>query len=68
MFIIKKVSGISGTCTLGEGATKAQAWEDAFGPKPWTPYVKRSAKDAWVEEVKEEEVSYQGNTGIKHWV
>lgn len=68
MFIIKKVSGISGNCTLGEGATKAQAWEDAFGPKPWTSHVKRSAKDAWVEEVPEEKISYQGNDGPSFWV
>lgn len=61
-YVIKKVSGISGNCNLGEGSTKSAAWEDAFGPKPWTPFVKKMAKDAWVEEVgADEEVSYSGH-------
>ena len=61
-YVIKKTSGIAGVCNLGEGPTKQAAWEDAFGPKPWTPYQKKSAKDAWCEEVSAEEtVSYHGH-------
>jgi hypothetical protein len=55
VYLIEKTSGISGTCILGEGATEALAWEDAYGPKPWTPYTKKSAKSAWVREVSDEE-------------
>jgi hypothetical protein len=63
-YIIKAVSGISGNCNLGDGDSKAAAWEDAFGPKPWSDYQKRSAKNAWVEVVEMEEgepVSYSGH-------
>lgn len=61
-YIIKTVSGISGTCNLGDGATEKAAWEDAFGPKPWTPYVKKIAKRAWVEKSTDDgPVDYSGN-------
>jgi len=61
-YVIKKVSGISGNCDLGEGPTEKAAWEDAFGPKPWTPYQKKSAKDAWVVKVDaDEHISYHGH-------
>ena len=51
VFIIEAESAISGNCLLGEGNTEAEAWEEAFGPKPWTPYVTRTAKKAWCREV-----------------
>jgi hypothetical protein len=60
-FVIKAVSGISGNCNLGDGATEKAAWEDAFGPKPWTPYTKRAAKQAWCEETEEEWIDYSGH-------
>jgi hypothetical protein len=28
---------------------------DAYGPKPWSPYAKKSMRDACVREVTEEE-------------
>ena len=57
MFAITKPSAISGTCVLGQGNTKAEALEDAFGPKPWTAYTKQSAKSADVVEVTEDELA-----------
>ena len=60
-YVIESSSGarVGGTCVLGEGATKAQAWLDAFGPKPWSPYTKKCAKQAWVRQLENgEEVSY----------
>lgn len=60
-FVIKAVSGISGNCNLGDGATEKEAWEDAFGPKPWTSWTKQSAKKAWCEETEEEWVDYSGH-------
>jgi hypothetical protein len=51
-YIIKAESGISGICNLGEGLSEKAAWEDAFGPKPWTDYQKRSAKKCWCEKVR----------------
>jgi len=56
MFAILKQSGISGTCVLGQGETAKEAWEDAYGPKPWTPYQKKSAKGADCVEVTQEEL------------
>ena len=57
MFIIEKPSAISfRNCLLGQGETEKEAWEDAYGPKPWSPYVKKSAKGAWSREVTEEEL------------
>jgi len=63
-YIVQAESGISGTCNLGDGETAKAAWEDAFGPKPWTDYQKKSAKKAWITEVemeKDEPVSYSGH-------
>lgn len=56
-FVILKPSAISGLCVLGEGATVAAAWTDAYGPKPWPPYTKKSAKGAWAKEVDETELA-----------
>lgn len=36
-------------CILGSGSSRNAALENAYGPKPWTPYVKRSMKDADVQ-------------------
>jgi hypothetical protein len=56
-FAIKSQSGVNilKHCTLGRGTTESEAWEDAFGPKPWHSSVKKAAKKAWVTEVDEEE-------------
>jgi hypothetical protein len=55
-FIVSKPSGVhAGSCILGVGNTKAEALTDAYGPKPWTPYVKRSAASACVRAVTLEE-------------
>ena len=43
-------------CLLGEGDTPALAWADAYGPKPWTPYTRKSARNAWVREVTLDEL------------
>jgi hypothetical protein len=57
VFIIESQSGMSHRmCLLGEGATEKAAWEDAYGPKPWTAYVKKSAKNAQCREVTEDEL------------
>ena len=56
-FAITKPSAISGTCILGEGTTKAAAWEDAYGPKPWCPFAKKSARTADCVEVTEDELA-----------
>lgn len=53
--IIESESGIAGTCLLGIGNSESEAWEDAFGPKPWTPSTKRAACKAWVREVNDDE-------------
>ena len=61
-YIIKAESGISGLCNLGDGPTEKAAWEDAFGPKPWSNYQKRAAKRAWCVKVESDEpVSYSGH-------
>ena len=55
-FIVSKQSGVhAGSCILGSGDTKEQALIDAYGPKPWTPYAKKSMRDACVREVSLEE-------------
>jgi hypothetical protein len=55
-FIVSKFSGIhAGSCIIGTGDTKQQALEDAYGPKPWSPYAKKSMRDACVREVSMEE-------------
>lgn len=56
MFAITKPSGISGTCVLGQGETAKEAWEDAYGPKPWTSYQKMSAKGADCVELTQREL------------
>ena len=56
-FAILKPSAISGTCVLGEGATKEAAYADAFGPKPWSAFTKKSAKDADCFETTEDELA-----------
>ena len=33
---------------MGEGETKKEAWQDAIGPKPWTPPLKRWAEKFWI--------------------
>ena len=49
-YIIEGKSGAHhGNCTIGEGNTKAEAWLDALGPKPWPDHVKKHAKKTyWV--------------------
>ena len=55
-FIVSKQSGVhAGSCIIGSGDTKEDALIDAYGPKPWTPYAKKSMKDACVREVSLEE-------------
>ena len=57
LFVVQSQSGarFGGVCFLGQGATEQQAWLDAFGPKPWTDYVKRCASKAWVRQLDEGE-------------
>lgn len=40
--------------TLGEGNTIAEAYEDALGEKPWTPYQKKTAKGYFLVENNED--------------
>ena len=54
-YVIKAVSSISGNCTLGDGLTEKEAWEDAYGPRPWSDCQKKSAKKAWCEEIESKE-------------
>jgi hypothetical protein len=55
-YIVSKPSGVhAGSCILGTGDSKAEALADAYGPKPWSPYTKRSAASACVREVSLEE-------------
>jgi hypothetical protein len=56
-FVITKPSGISGVCVLGTGPTKAAALTDAYGPKPWSDYTKKSAKSADIVELTEDEIT-----------
>ena len=37
-------------CTIGEGDTPAEAWEDAMGEKPWTPQMRRRAKEYYLRD------------------
>jgi len=61
-YVIKAESGISGLCNLGDGPTEKSAWEDAFGPKPWSDWQKKSAKKAWCVKVDSDEpISYHGH-------
>ena len=57
-FVIEAPSAyLSKNCLLGEGDTPALAWADAFGPKPWGPHSKKSARAAWVLEVTLDELA-----------
>lgn len=58
MFIIEAPSASTTTfrnCLIGDGLTEAEAWANAYGPKPWTPYVKKCACNAWAREVTADE-------------
>lgn len=55
-FVVTRPSGISGTCLLGEGATRAAAIADAYGPKPYSPYVAKQIKSADIYEVEDAEL------------
>ena len=58
-FIVSKQSGIhAGSCILGTGDTKQEALVDAYGPTPWSPYAKKSMRDACVREVSLEEFEH----------
>jgi hypothetical protein len=55
-YIVSKQSAVHiGSCILGSGDTKEKALEDAYGPKPWSTYAKKSMRDACVREVSLEE-------------
>jgi len=54
--IIESPSAISGDCLLGEGKSEREAWEDAFGPKPWTSFTKNCARRAWCRKVDDAEL------------
>ncbi len=56
IYIIETESAISGYCLIGEGATEKDAWYDAYGPKPWSAYIKSCAKDAILRQVTQDEV------------
>ena len=52
-YIIQAVSGLTSWltyCTIGEGDTIAEAWEDAMGEKPWTAQMRRRAKDYYLRD------------------
>lgn len=57
MFIIESQSGVSSlrNCLLGHGPTESEAWEDAFGPAPYTDYERRAMARAWCREIPDEE-------------
>ena len=56
-YVIEATSGARyGSCLIGSGKTEKEAWLDAYGPKPWTSYTKRCAKNAWSREVTSEEL------------
>jgi hypothetical protein len=43
IYIVTLPSAISyRQCVLGEGQTKAEAMEDAFGPKPWPQSARKA--------------------------
>lgn len=43
-------------CFLGEGSSEKEAWLDALGPKPWTSWTKKVKRNAWCEEVSEDQL------------
>lgn len=56
-FVIESPSAYrSHNCLLGEGDSPALAWVDAYGPKPWSPYTRKCARNAWVREVTLDEL------------
>ncbi len=57
-FIVTKPSGVNRlkTCLLGHGETKDEAFEDAYGPKPWSPQQAKSARSADYREVDQDEL------------
>jgi hypothetical protein len=56
-FVIEAPSAISPrACLLGVGDSPALAWADAYGPKPWSPYTRKCARNAWVREVDLDEL------------
>ena len=63
MFIITKPSAINPlrNCIIGEGETKAEAWESAYGPKPWSKFCKQSAREAVCEQVTTDEYHERSN-------
>lgn len=65
--IIETPSGChAGNCIIGEGATEAAAWADAYGPKPWTDYVKRSAKKAWASTITRDDLETRRAEANEH--
>ena len=64
MYVIEGQSGVNQfkRCAIGSGATEADAWLDALGPKPWTDYVKKLKKNYTCRKLEEgEEPSYSDN-------
>ena len=57
VFIVEKESGVNiwRMCILGSGPSAKAALEDAYGPKPWSAYTKKSAKSAIVREISVDE-------------
>lgn len=55
-FVVTRPSGISGNSLLGEGATRAAAIADAFGPKPYSPYVAKLIKSSDIFEADEDQL------------
>ena len=48
----------SHTCLLGSGSTKAEAAEDAFGPREsWSDSTKKAIRQADVYQIPEDELS-----------
>lgn len=54
IYIIQTESAIRGYCILGQGATSEAAWEDAYGPAPYTKFTARGMKNAWCSKVSPE--------------
>ena len=55
-YIVSKQSGAHiGSCILGTGDTKEEALVDAFGPRPWSDWNKKSERTSCCREVTDEE-------------
>ena len=66
MFIIEAESARAfHTCILGSGETEKEAWQDAYGPKPWTPYIRKCARKAWARELSE--ADYEATMANHEW-